>query len=88
MADAHRRSGPLIRGDHTPGGRQRTAKRCQFHAVDFYADAIRLSQAVCQRFGLAIGYNTRAFVWCMMGVAFVISFPLGKLLDYLLGVHA
>ncbi|XP_055350588.1 unextended protein-like [Paramacrobiotus metropolitanus] len=42
-------------------------------------------QALCNRFGLAIGSATRWITWVVMGITGVISWPLSKLLDVLLG---
>lgn len=42
-------------------------------------------QAVCTRFGLAIGSTLAPLVYVLMGIFFVIGWPLSKLLDCLLG---
>mmetsp|Transcript_2569 Transcript_2569/g.3409 ORF Transcript_2569/g.3409 Transcript_2569/m.3409 type:complete len:507 (+) Transcript_2569:51-1571(+) len=48
-----------------------------------------IPQALCVRFGLAIGANTAWLVTILMWVTFPITFPIGKLLDVLLGTdHA
>ncbi|XP_064615438.1 uncharacterized protein LOC135479502 [Liolophura sinensis] len=42
-------------------------------------------QALCTRFGLAIGATLAPFVYLLMGLLFVVAWPLSKLLDCLLG---
>ncbi|OQV26089.1 Metal transporter CNNM2 [Hypsibius exemplaris] len=42
-------------------------------------------QALCNRFGLAIGSATRYITYVVMAVTAAVSFPLSKLLDFLLG---
>ncbi|XP_045198084.2 uncharacterized protein LOC123552470 [Mercenaria mercenaria] len=44
-----------------------------------------IPQAVCTRFGLAIGSTLAPLVYFLMAVFFVIAWPLSKLLDCLLG---
>ncbi|KAL4232780.1 hypothetical protein ACF0H5_007467 [Mactra antiquata] len=44
-----------------------------------------IPQAVCTRFGLAIGSTLAPVVYILMAVFFVIAWPLSKLLDCLLG---
>eukprot|EP00007_Cunea_sp_BSH-02190019_P007714 CAMPEP_0174239140 /NCGR_PEP_ID=MMETSP0417-20130205/13568_1 /TAXON_ID=242541 /ORGANISM="Mayorella sp, Strain BSH-02190019" /LENGTH=592 /DNA_ID=CAMNT_0015318053 /DNA_START=67 /DNA_END=1845 /DNA_ORIENTATION=- len=44
-----------------------------------------IPQALCSRFGLAIGASLFWFVWILMVITFPLSFPLGKLLDCVLG---
>lgn len=44
-----------------------------------------IPQALCTRFGLAIGYYCAPLVWVMMAAFFPIAFPLSKLLDCVLG---
>jgi metal transporter CNNM len=44
-----------------------------------------IPQAACSRYGLAVGSYTRHFTKVVMGLTFVVSFPLSKLLDYFLG---
>ncbi|GAQ91185.1 DUF21 containing protein [Klebsormidium nitens] len=44
-----------------------------------------IPQAICSRYGLAIGAKISWFVWTLMGLCFVIAWPISKLLDYLLG---
>ncbi|KAF8064507.1 CBSDUF1 [Scenedesmus sp. PABB004] len=46
-----------------------------------------LPQAVCSRYGLAIGYYCAWLVRGLMAVTSPISWPIGKLLDFLLGVE-
>lgn len=47
-----------------------------------------IPQAVCTRFGLAIGANLSPLVWFLMIIFFPIAYPLGKVLDCLLGHEA
>jgi len=47
-----------------------------------------IPQAICTRFGLAIGANLSPLVWVLIVVFFPIGWPLGKLLDCLLGHDA
>jgi len=42
-------------------------------------------QSICKRFGLGVGYWARHLVWVLLFVALPISWPLGRLLDRLLG---
>ncbi|XP_064405122.1 uncharacterized protein LOC135350301 [Halichondria panicea] len=42
-------------------------------------------QAICTRFGLAIGYYCSPIVLVLMAILFPISFPIAKLLDLILG---
>eukprot|EP01103_Thecamoeba_quadrilineata_P007616 TRINITY_DN17467_c0_g1_i1.p1 TRINITY_DN17467_c0_g1~~TRINITY_DN17467_c0_g1_i1.p1 ORF type:complete len:383 (+),score=58.27 TRINITY_DN17467_c0_g1_i1:25-1173(+) len=44
-----------------------------------------IPQAVCSRYGIAIGAALSWFVWGLIGIFFIVSFPIGKLLDLLLG---
>eukprot|EP01128_Nolandella_sp_AFSM9_P012489 TRINITY_DN9330_c0_g1_i2.p1 TRINITY_DN9330_c0_g1~~TRINITY_DN9330_c0_g1_i2.p1 ORF type:complete len:527 (-),score=95.35 TRINITY_DN9330_c0_g1_i2:134-1549(-) len=44
-----------------------------------------IPQAICTRYGLAIGYYASWFVWGLIVVVFVIAYPIAKLLDCLLG---
>lgn len=44
-----------------------------------------IPQAICSRHGLLIGYRTLPLTYIFMGVTGILSFPLGKLLDYVLG---
>eukprot|EP00729_Bicosta_minor_P005262 gene5262-17583_t len=44
-----------------------------------------IPQALCSKHGLAIGHYMSPFVYLMMGVLFVIGWPLAKMLDCLLG---
>ena len=43
-------------------------------------------QAICSRYGLAIGSYLSYVVWVLIGLCFVVSYPVGKLLDWMLGV--
>ena len=60
---------------------------CQSHL----ASCIHIStprivpQAICTRFGLAIGYYCSPIVLVLMAILFPISFPIAKLLDLILG---
>lgn len=42
-------------------------------------------QAICTRFGLAIGYYFSPLVWLLLVILFPISFPIALLLDKILG---
>ena len=42
-------------------------------------------QAICTRFGLAIGYYFAPLVWLLLALFFPISFPIAILLDKILG---
>ena len=44
-----------------------------------------IPQAICQRFGLAIGHYTRHIVWFVLYLTFPLNYPIAKVLDYLLG---
>jgi len=44
-----------------------------------------IPQALCVRFGLAIGANTAWLVKILMYATFIVTWPIGKLLDFLLG---
>ncbi|XP_050392217.1 uncharacterized protein LOC126810901 [Patella vulgata] len=44
-----------------------------------------IPQAICTRFGLAIGATLSPLVYFLMGLFFIISWPLAKLLDCILG---
>jgi metal transporter CNNM len=44
-----------------------------------------IPQAVCSRHGLAVGANLVWLVKILMVLCFPISYPVGKILDYLLG---
>jgi len=48
-------------------------------AVLFFGEIF--PQAICTRYGLAIGANLFWFVWFLIGVTFPISFPIAFLLD-------
>lgn len=42
-------------------------------------------QAICSRHGLYIGYRTLPLTYFFMGITGILSWPLGKLLDLILG---
>ncbi len=44
-----------------------------------------IPQAICTRFGMAIGYYCSPIVLALMAVLFPIAFPIAKLLDCVLG---
>jgi len=44
-----------------------------------------IPQALCKRYGLAIGYYMRPLVYFLMGSAIIIGYPLSKLLDWIFG---
>jgi hypothetical protein len=44
-----------------------------------------IPQAVCSRHGLAVGAHTRHITYMMLGLTFVVSYPLSKVLDFFLG---
>jgi metal transporter CNNM len=44
-------------------------------------------QAICTKYGLAIGSATRYFVWLLIAALFVIAWPISHLLDCILGTH-
>lgn len=46
-----------------------------------------IPQALCSRYGLAIGANLVWLVKILMVICFLVSWPVGKLLDYVLGHH-
>eukprot|EP01104_Vermistella_antarctica_P021650 TRINITY_DN994_c0_g1_i2.p1 TRINITY_DN994_c0_g1~~TRINITY_DN994_c0_g1_i2.p1 ORF type:complete len:660 (-),score=148.71 TRINITY_DN994_c0_g1_i2:31-1950(-) len=52
-------------------------------AVLFFGEII--PQALCTRYGLAIGANLAWFVWIIIALTFVVSWPISKLLDCILG---
>jgi len=51
----------------------------------FFGEVI--PQAICSRYGLAIGYYIHWFMWALIGVCFIVAYPVGKLLDCILGDH-
>ncbi|CAN1751508.1 DUF21 domain-containing protein At4g14240 [Linum perenne] len=51
--------------------------------VLFFGEVI--PQAICSRYGLAVGANLAWLVRLLMIICYPISFPLGKILDYVLG---
>jgi len=44
-----------------------------------------IPQALCNKYGLAIGSSLNILVWFLMLITFPISWPISKLLDFLLG---
>jgi metal transporter CNNM len=52
-------------------------------AVLFFGEI--MPQALCTRFGLAIGANLAYLVWTLIFVFLVVAWPIAKLLDWLLG---
>lgn len=52
-------------------------------AVLFFGEVF--PQALCSRYGLAIGYYLAWFVWFLMIVMYPVAYPVGKLLDAMLG---
>lgn len=44
-----------------------------------------IPQAACSRHGLAVGAYTRYITYSMVGLTFVVSYPLSKVLDFFLG---
>ena len=56
-------------------------------AVLFFGEII--PQALCTRYGIAIGANLAYLVWAVLGLLFVVSWPISKLLDWIFGAgHA
>jgi ankyrin repeat/SOCS box protein 13/metal transporter CNNM len=53
-------------------------------AVLFFGEVF--PQAICSRYGLAIGSYLSYMVWFLIGLCFIVSYPVGKLLDWMLGV--
>lgn len=51
--------------------------------VLFFGEII--PQAVCSRYGLAVGYYTKSLVQFLMGLTYLISKPISMLLDHVLG---
>lgn len=45
-------------------------------------------QAVCSRYGLAVGGYTFWIMWIVMVITFPLSFPISKVLDWILGAEA
>jgi hypothetical protein len=60
------------------------AKNLTIHNFFFFLDS-RLPQAVCTRWGLAIGARMSPLVWFLIVVMSPIAWPMAKLLDVLLG---
>eukprot|EP00201_Polytomella_parva_P000993 CAMPEP_0175072880 /NCGR_PEP_ID=MMETSP0052_2-20121109/20189_1 /TAXON_ID=51329 ORGANISM="Polytomella parva, Strain SAG 63-3" /NCGR_SAMPLE_ID=MMETSP0052_2 /ASSEMBLY_ACC=CAM_ASM_000194 /LENGTH=340 /DNA_ID=CAMNT_0016340501 /DNA_START=380 /DNA_END=1399 /DNA_ORIENTATION=- len=52
-------------------------------AVLFFGEII--PQSICSKYGLAVGANLSYLVRLMMLICFPLAFPIGRLLDYLLG---
>jgi len=46
-----------------------------------------IPQALCSRFGLSIGATLAYFVWAVMGLLFIIAWPISKVLDAILGAQ-
>ena len=44
-----------------------------------------IPQSACSRYGLAVGAYTRHVTYLFIGLTFVVSYPLGKLLNFFLG---
>lgn len=44
-----------------------------------------IPQAICTRYGLAVGYYTRSIVKFLIGITYIISWPVSSLLDIVLG---
>eukprot|EP00764_Aduncisulcus_paluster_P005075 gnl/Carplike_NY0171/1846_a2507_550.p1 GENE.gnl/Carplike_NY0171/1846_a2507_550~~gnl/Carplike_NY0171/1846_a2507_550.p1 ORF type:complete len:635 (+),score=186.75 gnl/Carplike_NY0171/1846_a2507_550:31-1935(+) len=44
-----------------------------------------IPQAICNRYGLEVGYYVRHVVWFFLIVLFIVTFPIAKMLDCLLG---
>jgi len=44
-----------------------------------------MPQAICSRYGLAIGANLAWLVWCLIAILFPVAWPISLLLDFLLG---
>lgn len=44
-----------------------------------------IPQAACSRHGLWIGAKTRYIMYCIMGIVFVVAYPMSKLLNFVLG---
>jgi len=49
----------------------------------FFGEVI--PQAICSRYGLAIGYYIHWLMWALIVICFVVAFPVAKLLDCILG---
>ena len=46
-----------------------------------------IPQALCTRYGLAIGAYSAWFVWALMWVVGIVSWPISKVLDWVLGTE-
>jgi metal transporter CNNM len=46
-----------------------------------------IPQSICSRYGLAIGAYTVSLTWAFMIITFPISFPISRLLDFILGAE-
>ncbi|KAL1148538.1 hypothetical protein V6Z11_A10G132400, partial [Gossypium hirsutum] len=44
-----------------------------------------IPQAICTRYGLAVGANLAGLVWILMIICYPIAYPIGKVLDWVLG---
>jgi len=53
--------------------------------VLFFGEII--PQALCTRYGLAIGYFFSPFVWFLIVLEFIIAYPISKILDCVVGEH-
>eukprot|EP01123_Difflugia_compressa_P010145 TRINITY_DN3636_c0_g1_i1.p1 TRINITY_DN3636_c0_g1~~TRINITY_DN3636_c0_g1_i1.p1 ORF type:complete len:444 (-),score=81.92 TRINITY_DN3636_c0_g1_i1:13-1311(-) len=51
----------------------------------FFGEVI--PQAICSKYGLAIGYYIHWAMWGLIAICFVIAYPVAKLLDCILGGH-
>ncbi|GAB6032529.1 hypothetical protein CHUAL_011424 [Chamberlinius hualienensis] len=60
-----------------------TAMIVSVSTVLFFGEVI--PQAICARYGLAIGYYLRPLVYFLIGLFFIVSYPIAKLLDCILG---
>jgi len=49
----------------------------------FFGEVI--PQAICSKYGLAIGYYIHWFMWFLIALCFVVAYPVAKLLDCILG---
>lgn len=45
-------------------------------------------QGICTRYGLAVGYYASWLLRVLMVITFPVAYPLGKILDYILGHSA
>jgi len=56
---------------------------CSVTLILFFGEVI--PQAICSRFGLAIGYYIYWLMWALIGICFIVAYPVAKLLDCILG---